>query len=81
MDHKATETYCAFGKDETTFIHCMKAKTLNDILKTFPDAMVIFGLRAKARRDEFRKIRRVYERWVNFDGRKNWADVPEATKV
>jgi len=36
----------------------MKAKQFIDILKTFPDAMAIFVVRAKQRRQEFRRIKK-----------------------
>ena len=67
-DHKATETYCAFS-DHHVLVHCLKSRDFIDLLKTFPDAMAIFFLRAEARRREFRRIRKMYERWVGFDGR------------
>jgi len=80
MDHRASETYTAFGEKNPVIVHCMKDKDLIEILKTFPDAMAIFVVRAKTRRIEFRRIRKMYERWVNFDGRKSWSEVPESLK-
>jgi hypothetical protein len=32
--------------EQATFMHCLKAKVLIDLLRTFPDAMVIFRMRA-----------------------------------
>ena len=78
-DHKATETYCAYS-DASTFMHCMKSKTFIDLLRTFPDAMAIFFLRSKARRAEFRRIRRTYERWVGFDGKADINMLPGAIR-
>lgn len=81
MDHKASETYCAFGENTPAMVHCMKDKHLIDILKTFPDAMAVFVVRAKQRRLEFRHLRKMYERWCGFDGRSDWCSQPEAIKV
>jgi len=78
-DHRATETYCAFT-NAPVFVHCMKSRKFIDILKTFPDAMAIFFLRAQARRKEFRRIRKQYERWVGFDGRTNIEKLPQTMK-
>ena len=78
-DHKATETYCA-STDKDVYVHCMKNRVFIDLLKTFPDAMAIFFLRAKARRREFRRIRKMYERWVGFDGRQDMDLLPSAIR-
>jgi hypothetical protein len=44
-DHKTSETYSSY-LEQATFMHCLKAKVLIDLLRTFPDAMIIFRMRA-----------------------------------
>ena len=58
----------------------MKKKKFLDILKTFPDAMAIFYMRATTRRKEFRRIRKTYERWVGFGGVTRIDKLPQTLK-
>ena len=61
-------------------MHCLKAKVFIDLLKTFPDAMAIFIMRAQDRRTEFRRVRKMYERWVGFDGNQDMNELPQAVR-
>jgi hypothetical protein len=79
LEKKSTENYTAYNESYVR-THCMKASSFWDILTTFPDAMAIFVLRCKARRKEFRHIRKTYERWVGFSGATTIEKLPQAMK-
>lgn len=63
---RASETYKS-GVEQSTYCHCLSKKDLLDLMITFPDAKQTFQKRADARRIEFRRIKKQYERFANVD--------------
>lgn len=63
---RASETYKS-SVEHQTFCHCLSKKDLIDLMITFPDAKATFQRRAIARRKEFRRIKKQYERFANVD--------------
>lgn len=68
LNLRASETYKA-SVEQSTYCHCLSKKDLLDLILTFPDAKKIFMRRAKARRIEFRRIKKQYEHFSNVDVR------------
>lgn len=66
MGLKASETYKS-SVEQSTYCHCLSKKDLDDLMITFPDAKSTFTKRAQARRTEFRRIKKQYERFANVD--------------
>ena len=66
MGLRASETYKS-SVEQSTYCHCLSKKDLDDLMVTFPDAKSIFTRRATARRIEFRRIKKQYERFANVD--------------
>ena len=66
MGLRASETYKS-SVEQSTYCHCLSKKDLLDLMITFPDAKNTFTKRAKARRIEFRRIKKQYERFANVD--------------
>ena len=66
MGLRASETYKS-SVENSTFCHCLSKKDLLDLMVTFPDAKNCFLKRAQARRIEFRRIKKQYERFANVD--------------
>lgn len=66
MGLKASETYKS-SVEQSTYCHCLSKKDLDDLMITFPDAKATFTKRAQARRTEFRRIKKQYERFANVD--------------
>jgi hypothetical protein len=66
MDLKATECYKS-SDDGTTYTYCIKKDNMNELMDTFPDAKVLFTERAEARRIEFRRIKKLFEREYQVD--------------
>ena len=66
MGLRASETYKS-SVNQSTYCHCLSKKDLLDLMITFPDAKNTFVKRAKARRREFRRIKKQYERFANVD--------------
>lgn len=66
LSYRASETYKS-DVEQSTYCHCISKKDLNDLMITFPDAKRTFLKRAEARRIEFRRIKKQYERFANVD--------------
>jgi len=66
MSLRASETYKS-SVEQSTYCHCLSKKDLLDLMITFPDAKNTFMKRAQARRIEFRRIKKQYERFANVD--------------
>ncbi len=66
MGLRASETYKS-SVEQSTYCHCLSKKDLLDLMITFPDAKNCFTKRAQARRIEFRRIKKQYERFANVD--------------
>jgi len=66
LGYRASETYKS-SVEQSTYCHCLSKKDLNDLMITFPDAKTTFLKRAEARRIEFRRIKKQYERFANVD--------------
>ena len=66
MGLRASETYKS-SVEQSTYCHCLSKKDLDDLMITFPDAKTTFTKRAQARRTEFRRIKKQYERFANVD--------------
>ena len=66
MSLRASETYKS-SVEQSTYCHCISKKDLLDLMITFPDAHNTFRKRAMARRIEFRRIKKQYERFANVD--------------
>ena len=66
MSLRANETYKS-SVEQSTYCHCLSKKDLDDLMITFPHAKTTFTKRAEARRIEFRRIKKQYERFANVD--------------
>lgn len=66
LGYRASETYKS-SVEQSTYCHCLSKKDLNDLMTTFPDAKQTFLKRAEARRIEFRRIKKQYEKFANVD--------------
>lgn len=66
MGLRASETYKA-SVEQSTYTHCLSKKDLLNLMITFPDSQNIFMRRAQARRIEFRRIKKQYEKFAQVD--------------
>lgn len=66
MDLKATECYKS-SDEGNTYCYCIKKENFDELMDTFPDAKVLFSERAEARRIEFRRIKKQFEREYHVD--------------
>ena len=63
---KANEFYKASGP-KITYCHCIKKRDLIDLMTSFPVAHSIWADRAVARRIEFRRIKKQFEKMANIN--------------
>lgn len=61
---KASECYKAGSSSEYTYCHCIKKKAILKLLNEHTEARIIFMDRALERRAEFRRIKKVYEKFA-----------------
>jgi len=61
---KASEQYKATTSTEFTYCHCIKRKNFLKLLNQHTEAYIVFMDRALARRSEFRRIKKLYEKFA-----------------
>jgi len=67
LNLKASECYKASSSVASTYCHCIKKKALLSLLDNHQEAYVIFMDRAFGRRAEFRRIKKVYEKFARVN--------------